>query len=347
MEILVTGGMGYIGSHTCVQMLLEGMQPIILDNLCNSSKEVLIRIEIITGYRPIFYYGDIRDEKLLDNIFTKHYIKAVIHFAGLKSINESVNKPLEYYDNNVYGTLMLIRSMYKANIKNIIFSSSATVYGNPEKVPITEDFKIGNTKHPYGRNKYIIERYLSNIQHLDNSWSVTLLRYFNPIGAYPSGIIGEDSHYEPNNLIPYISQVAIGRKKKLIIFGNDYPTSDGTGIRDYIHVMDVADGNIMALKSISLKPGLHIYNLGSGRGTSVLEILKIFEKICNKKIAYEIRSRRPGDIAECWSNPIKAKSDFGWTAKHSIETMLVDTWRWQCKNPYGYKQLLDKFNLNI
>lgn len=336
MEILVTGGMGYIGSHTCVQMLAAGMQPVILDNMCNASSEVLARIETLTGCRPVFYHGDVRDEKLLDTIFSNHTIKAVIHFAGLKAVGESVTKPLEYYDNNVNGTLVLARSMHRAGIKNIIFSSSATVYGDPATVPITEEFPIGNTTNPYGSSKFMVERCLSDLQYADNSWSVTLLRYFNPVGAHPSGTMGEDPQGIPNNLTPYITQVAIGRQQKLMIFGDDYPTPDGTGVRDYIHVMDLADGHIAALKSVGFKPGLHIYNLGTGNGTSVLEMLKAFEEACGKKIAYEISPRRPGDIAECWSSSAKAERDLGWKATRSIQQMAADGWRWQCQNPQGY-----------
>lgn len=336
VEILVTGGMGYIGSHTCVQMFAAGMQPVILDNLCNASSEVLTRMETLTGCRPVFYHGDVRDEKLLDTIFSNHSIQAVIHFAGLKAVGESVTKPLEYYDNNVNGTLVLARSMHRAGIKNIIFSSSATVYGDPATVPITEEFPIGNTTNPYGSSKYMVERCLSDLQYADNSWSVSLLRYFNPVGAHPSGTMGEDPQGIPNNLTPYITQVAIGRQQKLMIYGDDYPTPDGTGVRDYIHVMDLADGHIAALKSVGLKPGLHIYNLGTGKGTSVLAMLKAFEDACGKKIAYEIKSRRPGDIAECWSSPLKAECDLGWKATRSIQQMAADAWRWQCQNPHGY-----------
>ncbi|MFV9997109.1 MAG: UDP-glucose 4-epimerase GalE [Arsenophonus endosymbiont of Dermacentor nuttalli] len=338
MEILVTGGMGYIGSHTCVQMLAAGMQPVILDNLYNASSKVLARIETLTGCRPVFYHGDVRDEKLLDTIFSSHTIKAVIHFAGLKAVGESVTKPLEYYDNNINGTLVLARSMQRAGIKNIIFSSSATVYGDPATVPITEQFSIGNTTNPYGSSKYMVERCLSDLQYEDKGWSITLLRYFNPVGAHPSGTMGEDPRGIPNNLTPYITQVAIGRQQKLMIFGNDYPTLDGTGVRDYIHVMDLADGHIAALKSVGLKPGLHIYNLGTGKGTSVLEMLKAFEQASGKKIAYEIRARRPGDIAECWSSPVKAECDLGWKATRSVQEMAVDAWRWQCQNPQGYSK---------
>ncbi|MFP3014075.1 MAG: UDP-glucose 4-epimerase GalE [Arsenophonus sp.] len=336
MEILVTGGIGYIGSHTCVQLLTAGIQPIILDNLCNANIEVLARIKKITGCFPVFYYGDIRDEKLLNTIFSNHIIKAVIHFAGLKSVGESVIKPVEYYDNNVNGTLVLIRSMHRAGIKNIIFSSSATVYGNPTSVPITEEFPIGNTTNPYGSSKYMVERCLSDVQNADNNWSVTLLRYFNTVGAHPTGLIGEDPKGTPNNLTPYIIQVAIGRQKKLMVFGGDYDTADGTGVRDYIHVMDLADGHIVTLKSVGLKPGLRIYNLGTGKGTSVLEMLKIFEEVCGKTIDYEIISRRPGDIAEYWSNPMKAQYHLGWKATRSIKQIAADIWRWQCKNPEGY-----------
>ncbi|PHM46460.1 UDP-galactose-4-epimerase [Xenorhabdus mauleonii] len=337
MEILVTGGMGYIGSHTCVQMMEAGMTPIIIDNLCNANREVLARIEALTGTKPLFYEGDIRDEPFLDTIFSRHNIQSVIHFAGLKAVGESVDKPIEYYDNNVNGTLVLVRSMHKAGVKSIIFSSSATVYGDPDVVPITEDSTVGNTTNPYGTSKYMVERCLSDLHHAESDWSVVLLRYFNPVGAHPSGTMGEDPQGIPNNLMPYIAQVAVGRREKLSVYGNDYPTPDGTGVRDYIHVMDLADGHIAALNAVGKKSGLHIYNLGTGKGTSVLEMVEAFSQACGKPVPYEICPRRPGDIAECWSSPEKAERDLGWKAHRTVVEMTADAWRWQSQNPNGYK----------
>ncbi|UNH38861.1 UDP-glucose 4-epimerase GalE [Moellerella wisconsensis] len=334
--VLVTGGLGFIGSHTCIQMIEQGIQPVILDNLCNSNLEVLSRIETITGIRPIFYQGDIRDKALIDSIFAAHSIASVIHFAGLKAVGESVSKPIEYYDNNVNGTLVLVQSMQQAGIKSLIFSSSATVYGDPEEVPLTENSKVGGTTNPYGTSKYMVERILSDLHIAEQDWSITLLRYFNPVGAHASGLMGEDPSGIPNNLTPYIAQVAVGRREKLTVFGADYPTIDGTGVRDYIHVMDLADGHIAALNKVSQQSGLHIYNLGTGKGTSVLEMIAAFEKAAGKPIPYQLADRRPGDIAECWSNPEKALNDLGWKAKYSIQDMADDTWRWQHKNPNGY-----------
>ncbi|MCF7362976.1 UDP-glucose 4-epimerase GalE [Vibrio diazotrophicus] len=336
MKVLVTGGMGYIGSHTCVQMIDAGMEPIILDNLCNAKEKVLDRIKMISGVAPVFYHGDIRDEALLDSIFAEHDIKAVIHFAGLKAVGESVAKPLEYYDNNVNGSLVLARSMRKAGVKNIIFSSSATVYGDPASVPITESFPTGATTNPYGRSKYMVEECLSDLFNADPSWSITLLRYFNPVGAHPSGLMGEDPQGIPNNLMPYIAQVAVGRREKLSVYGNDYPTPDGTGVRDYIHVMDLADGHLAALTRVGLKSGLHIYNLGTGKGSSVLDMVEAFSQACGKDVAYEVCPRRAGDIAECWASTEKAERELGWKATRSVKEMTEDTWRWQVANPQGY-----------
>lgn len=336
MKVLVTGGMGYIGSHTCVQMIDAGIEPIILDNLCNAKEKVLDRIKMISGVAPVFYHGDIRDEALLDSIFVEHDIKAVIHFAGLKAVGESVVKPLEYYDNNVNGSLVLARSMRKAGVKNIIFSSSATVYGDPVSVPITESFPTGATTNPYGRSKYMVEECLSDLFNAEPSWSITLLRYFNPVGAHPSGLMGEDPQGIPNNLMPYIAQVAVGRREKLSVYGNDYPTPDGTGVRDYIHVMDLADGHLAALTHVGLKSGLHIYNLGTGKGSSVLDMVGAFSQACGKDVAYEICPRRAGDIAECWASTEKAERELGWKATRSVKEMTEDTWRWQVANPQGY-----------
>ena len=319
MKVLVTGGMGYIGSHTCVQLIDAGMEPIILDNLCNAKEKVLDRIKMISGVAPVFYHGDIRDEALLDSIFAEHDIKAVIHFAGLKAVGESVAKPLEYYDNNVNGSLVLARSMRKAGVKNIIFSSSATVYGDPASVPITESFPTGATTNPYGRSKYMVEECLSDLFNADPSWSITLLRYFNPVGAHPSGLMGEDPQGIPNNLMPYIAQVAVGRREKLSVYGNDYPTPDGTGVRDYIHVMDLADGHLAALTHVGQKSGLHIYNLGTGKGSSVLDMVEAFSQACGKDVAYEVCPRRAGDIAECWASTEKAEREMVWKATLSVK----------------------------
>lgn len=336
MKVLVTGGMGYIGSHTCVQMIQAGIDPIIVDNLSNAKIEVLSRIHALTDKTPVFYHGDIRDEAFLDKVFAEHNIDAVIHFAGLKAVGESVIKPLEYYDNNVNGSLVLARSMRKAGVKSIVFSSSATVYGDPEIVPITEDSPTGSITNPYGRSKYMVEQCLSDLVVAEPDWSVTLLRYFNPVGAHPSGTMGEDPQGVPNNLMPFIAQVAVGRREKLSIFGSDYPTPDGTGVRDYIHVMDLADGHLAALNTVAMKAGRHIYNLGSGSGSSVLEIVSAFAQASGVPIAYEICPRRPGDIAECWASTTKAERDLAWKVTRSINEMAADTWHWQSNNPQGY-----------
>ncbi|MBY8054969.1 UDP-glucose 4-epimerase GalE [Vibrio fluvialis] len=336
MDVLITGGMGYIGSHTCVQMIAAGMTPIMVDNLCNAKAEVLNRIEALTGVRPAFYQGDIRDEAFLDSVFAKHDVQAVIHFAGLKAVGESVRKPIEYYDNNVNGTLVLVRSMRKAGVKSLVFSSSATVYGDPQIVPITETSPTGATTNPYGRSKYMVEQCLADLVVAEPEWSITLLRYFNPVGAHPSGTMGEDPQGIPNNLMPFIAQVAVGRREKLAVFGNDYATPDGTGVRDYIHVMDLADGHIAALQAVGTQAGLHIYNLGTGKGSSVLDMVNAFSQACGKAVPYEICPRRPGDIAECWASTEKAQRELGWQAKLSLADMTADTWRWQSNNPQGY-----------
>lgn len=336
MKVLVTGGMGYIGSHTCIQMIEAGIEPIILDNLGNSKVAVLDRIEALTQVRPVFYQGDIRDEAFLDSIFAEHTISSVIHFAGLKAVGESVAKPLEYYDNNVNGSLVLARSMRKANVKSIVFSSSATVYGDPAIVPITENSPTGATTNPYGRSKYMVEECFSDLFDAENDWSITLLRYFNPVGAHPSGTMGEDPQGIPNNLMPFIAQVAVGRRESLSVFGNDYPTPDGTGVRDYIHVMDLADGHIAALKAVGEKSGLHIYNLGTGKGSSVLEMVEAFAEASGKPVPYTLCPRRAGDIAECWASTEKAEKELGWKATRNVMEMSADTWRWQSNNPKGY-----------
>ncbi|TMX44906.1 UDP-glucose 4-epimerase GalE [Vibrio sp. Hep-1b-8] len=335
MNILVTGGMGYIGSHTCIQMIEAGMTPVIFDNLYNSKASVLDRIQGVTGVRPMFIEGDIRDKALLVDVLKSNDIQAVIHFAGLKAVGESVTMPLEYYDNNVNGSLVLVAAMREANVKTLVFSSSATVYGDPASVPITEDFPTSAT-NPYGRSKLMVEECLSDFQKANPGWSITLLRYFNPVGSHPSGELGEDPQGIPNNLMPFVSQVAVGRREFLSVFGNDYPTKDGTGVRDYIHVMDLSDGHVAALEKVGQKSGLHIYNLGTGSGYSVIEMVKAFELASGKNVPYQIVARRPGDIAECWADPSKAIKELGWQAKRTLEEMTSDTWRWQSNNPQGY-----------
>ncbi|NOI29712.1 UDP-glucose 4-epimerase GalE [Vibrio coralliilyticus] len=335
MNVLVTGGMGYIGSHTCIQMIEARMTPVIFDNLYNSKKSVLKRVEQVTGVAPSFIEGDIRDKQALVAVMKAHQINAVIHFAGLKAVGESVEKPLEYYDNNVNGTLVLVDAMREVGVKSIVFSSSATVYGDPASVPITEDFPTSAT-NPYGRSKLMVEECLTDFQKANPDWSVTLLRYFNPVGSHPSGHLGEDPQGIPNNLMPFVSQVAVGRRECLSVFGDDYPTKDGTGVRDYIHVMDLADGHVAALKKVGQKEGLHVYNLGTGNGYSVLDMVKAFELASGKQVPYQIVERRPGDIAECWADPSKAMRDLEWKADRTLEEMTTDTWRWQSNNPQGY-----------
>lgn len=338
MNILVTGGMGYIGSHTCIQMIEAGMTPVIFDNLYNSKASVLDRIEGVTGVRPKFIEGDIRNKSLLIDVLKSQNIQAVIHFAGLKAVGESVAKPLEYYDNNVNGTLVLVDAMREADVKTLVFSSSATVYGDPASVPITEDFPTSAT-NPYGRSKLMVEECLTDFQKANPDWSITLLRYFNPVGSHPSGDLGEDPQGTPNNLMPFVSQVAVGRREFLSVFGDDYPTTDGTGVRDYIHVMDLSDGHIAALQKVGDKSGLHIYNLGTGNGYSVLEMVKAFEQASGKRVPYQIVERRPGDIAECWADPAKARKELGWQATRTLNEMTCDTWRWQSNNPQGYPEI--------
>lgn len=335
-QILVTGGAGYIGSHTVVQLLEAGAQVIVLDNLCNSKREVINRIEKITGRRPEFVVGDIRDRALLRAVFNNHRIDSVIHFAGLKAVGESVQKPLEYYDNNVSGSLILFEEMARAGVKSLVFSSSATVYGDPASVPITEDFPL-KTTNPYGQSKLMVEDILRDLYKSDASWNIALLRYFNPVGAHESGLIGEDPSGIPNNLMPFVAQVAVGKRAKLAVFGNDYPTPDGTGVRDYIHVDDLASGHLAAISALNKQGGLMTVNLGTGRGYSVLEMIKAFEKACGKSVEFEVINRRPGDIAACYANPLKAKELLGWVAQHDIDRMCVDAWRWQSMNPMGFK----------
>ncbi|MDH0449379.1 MULTISPECIES: UDP-glucose 4-epimerase GalE [unclassified Shewanella] len=336
MTILVTGGAGYIGTHTVVELLNAGNEVIVLDNLSNSSIEALNRVERITGKSVTFYQGDILNKALLQKVFSDHNIDAVIHFAGLKAVGESVTKPLKYYENNVTGTLILCQVMAEFKVKNLVFSSSATVYGDPASLPITEDFPTGAT-NPYGQSKLMVEHILADLHHSDPSWNIARLRYFNPVGAHASGLIGEDPNDIPNNLMPFIAQVAVGKREALSVFGNDYPTHDGTGVRDYIHVVDLALGHLKALEKLATKPGLVTYNLGTGQGYSVLDMVKAFEKACGKSIAYQIAPRRPGDIAACYANPDHAKTDLGWQATHSLEDMANSSWHWQSTNPNGYK----------
>lgn len=336
MKILVTGGAGYIGSHTCVELLNAGYEVVILDNFYNSSPEVLKRIKELTGKDFTFCECDVRDRKGLDKVFAENKIDAVIHFAGLKAVGESVRKPLEYYENNVGGTVTLCEAMRDAGCKKIVFSSSATVYGMNNPSPLNETMKIGGTTNPYGTTKYMIELILQDLYTSDNDWSVALLRYFNPIGAHESGRIGENPNGIPNNLMPYITQVAVGKLDHLNVFGNDYDTHDGTGVRDYIHVVDLALGHIKAVEKIADSKGVCIYNLGTGVGYSVLDVVKAFEKASGKEIKYEIVPRRPGDLATVYSDPTKAKKELGWVAERGLEKMCEDSWRWQKNNPEGY-----------
>ena len=336
MRILVTGGAGYIGSHTVLELLNTGYEVVVLDNLSNSSPESLKRVEKLTGKKVTFYEADILDRDKLNEIFSKEKFDACIHFAGLKAVGESVEKPWEYYENNIAGTLTLVDVMRKHNLKNIIFSSSATVYGDPAFVPITEECPKGQCTNPYGWTKSMLEQVLSDIQKADKEWNVILLRYFNPIGAHKSGTMGEDPNGIPNNLMPYITQVAIGKRDHLTIFGNDYDTHDGTGVRDYIHVVDLAIGHVKALNKIKENCGLKIYNLGTGHGYSVLDIVKNFEEANGIKIPYEIGPRRSGDIATCYASADKAKEELGWTAQYGIKEMCADSWNWQKNNPNGY-----------
>jgi len=338
VNYLITGGAGYIGSHTVLEFLLsKACQVIVLDNLHNSSVESLRRVERITGCVPLFVRGDIRDRALLEHLFAEHAIDAVAHFAGLKSVGESVEQPLAYYDNNVSGSVTLCQAMAAAGVFRLVFSSSATVYGDPREIPISESCPTGQPTNPYGRSKLIVEEMLLDLAASDRRWSIGLLRYFNPVGAHPSGMIGEDPSGVPNNLLPYISQVAVGSLQQLAVFGNDYPTKDGTGVRDYIHVVDLARGHLAALDYISRNSGAHVWNLGTGVGYSVLEMIEAFEQCSGRKIPYRIAPRRSGDIAECWSSPTKALQELGWKAERGLKEMMEDAWRWQVNNPDGYE----------
>lgn len=335
MKILVTGGAGYIGSHTCVELLEAGHDVVVIDNLCNSSRVSLDRVALLTGRTVSFVEGDIRDPAALMPILERGDIDAVIHFAGLKAVGESVEIPLTYYQNNITGTLALLEAMAETGVKRLVFSSSATVYGDPHTLPITEDFPL-SASNPYGRSKLIIEEMLRDIQLADPAWNIAILRYFNPVGAHESGQIGEDPRGVPNNLMPYIAQVAAGRLEQLSVFGGDYPTPDGTGVRDYIHVVDLARGHLAALERLQGDPGLMVHNLGTGKGYSVLEMIRAFEAASQKPVAYRVVDRRPGDIAACYADPGLAFRELGWRAERGLEQMCEDTWRWQSSNPQGY-----------
>ena len=335
MHILLTGGAGYIGSHTYIELVKAGFKPVILDNFYNAKPEVLKRLETITGAPVPFVEADIRDRAALDAVFAKWPFTAVVHFAGLKAVGESVAKPLMYYDNNVSGTVNLLEAMAAAKVKQLVFSSSATVYGDPHAVPIREDFPLSAT-NPYGRSKLMIEDILRDLYKSDASWDLALLRYFNPVGAHESGLIGEDPQGIPNNLMPFVAQVAVGKREKLSVFGNDYPTPDGTGVRDYIHVVDLAKGHVKALQKLAGNPGLVTVNLGTGQGYSVLDMVRAFEKAAGKSIPYQIVERRPGDIAACYADPANALAVLGWQAEKNLEDMCADGWRWQSGNPNGY-----------
>lgn len=336
MAILVTGGAGYIGSHTCVELLNSGYEVVVVDNFCNSTTESVKRVQKITGKTVKLYEGDVRDKDIMNKIFDENKIDSVIHFAGLKAVGESCAKPIEYYDNNLTSTLVLLDVMRKHGCKKIVFSSSATVYGTPERLPLDENCRVGGTTNPYGTSKYFQELMLRDVYASDNEWTVVLLRYFNPVGAHESGLIGEDPAGIPNNLTPYIAKVAIGELKEVGVFGNDYDTPDGTGVRDYIHVVDLARGHVAAIDKIT-KSGVYTYNLGTGNGSSVMDVIHAFEKACGKKLPYSIKPRRAGDIATCYADSDKAKRELGWEAKLDIDDMCASLWNWQTKNPKGYK----------
>ncbi|PVZ83741.1 UDP-glucose 4-epimerase GalE [Serratia sp. S1B] len=338
MAVLITGGSGYIGSHTVLTLLENNQEVVVLDNLINSSAVALQRVEEITGKQATFYPNDVADRATLKHIFSQHNISSVIHFAGLKSVGESTVKPLEYYLNNVSGTLVLLDEMRQAGINQFIFSSSATVYGKPEEVPLRETSRIGGTTNPYGTSKLMVEQILQDFAKAEPSFSITILRYFNPVGAHESGLIGEAPNGLPNNLMPYITQVAIGKLEKLSIFGDDYPTCDGTGVRDYIHVMDLAEGHLSALEHITKSKGVTVYNLGTGVGYSVLQMLHTFEQASGCQITYQVAPRRSGDIAECWADASLAREKLGWQAKRGLAEIMRDAWNWQKKNPQGYTQ---------
>lgn len=335
-KVLVTGGAGYIGSHATLVLLEAGFDVVVLDNLSNSSQESLRRVERITGKTVNFHEGDIRDATVLDKLFQTEPIEAVLHFAGLKAVGESVEKPLDYYDNNVHGTLVLCKAMTRAGVFKLVFSSSATVYGDPDSVPLSEKSPTKSPSNPYGRSKLFVEEILRDLSVADDRWSIALLRYFNPVGAHPSGLIGEDPRGIPNNLLPYLSQVAVGRREALQVFGNNYPTPDGTGVRDYIHVMDLVEGHLSALNALAGRKGAHVWNLGTGVGYSVLDMVKALEREVGREIPWRVVARRPGDVAECWADCGKAAAELNWKAKRTLEDMMADAWRWQSGNPQGY-----------
>ncbi|AOY00515.1 UDP-glucose 4-epimerase GalE [Jeongeupia sp. USM3] len=335
MHVLLTGGAGYIGSHTYVELVAAGFKPVILDNFHNAKPAVLERLATITGTAIEWINADVRDRAALDEVFKRFPIEAVVHFAGLKAVGESVEKPLEYYDNNVVGTLRLLEAMRAANVKKLVFSSSATVYGDPHTVPIREDFPLSAT-NPYGRSKLMVEDILRDLFKSDASWDLALLRYFNPVGAHASGLIGEDPQGIPNNLMPFVAQVAVGKREQLSVFGSDYPTPDGTGVRDFIHVVDLARGHVKALQKLAAEPGLVTVNLGTGVGYSVLDMVKAFEAASGKPVPYQLVARRPGDIAACYADPASAREQLGWVAEKTLQDMCNDGWRWQSRNPNGY-----------
>ena len=335
--ILVTGGAGYIGSHTVLQLLEQDYQVVVLDNLSNASEESLERVAQITGKNVIFQQGDIRDEQVLNALFSQHSVDAVIHFAGLKAVGESVEQPIKYYENNVFGTLQLCKVMQSHNVKNLVFSSSATVYGDPTELPLHENLPTGRPTNPYGQSKLMVEHVLTDLSASDREWNIVLLRYFNPVGAHLSGLIGEDPAGIPNNLMPFITQVATGKRDKLSIFGDDYDTPDGTGVRDYIHVEDLADGHLKALNKLAANAGLCTFNLGTGQGYSVLEMVKAFEAESGQAVPYAIVPRRSGDVAACYADPTLARQELGWQAQKGLEDMCRDSWRWQSQNPNGYR----------
>ena len=336
MKVLVTGGAGFIGSHTVVELLNAGYEAVVADNLCNASEESLKRVEKITGKKVAFYKVDVRDRAAMEKIFADEKIDWVIHFAGLKAVGESCKKPVEYYDNNLVSTLVLLEVMRDAGCKNIVFSSSATVYGDPNELPIKETTPLNPTTNPYGTSKVMQEMMLKDVYAADNGWNIVLLRYFNPVGAHESGLIGEDPKGIPNNLMPYVAQVASGKLQRIGVFGNDYPTPDGTGVRDYIHVVDLAKGHVAAIKALKTA-GVHVYNLGTGHGYSVLDMIRAFEKACGKTLPYVIKPRRAGDIASCYASSEKAEKELGWKAEYDLEKMCLDQWNWQKNNPNGYE----------
>ncbi|WP_257283029.1 UDP-glucose 4-epimerase GalE [Endozoicomonas sp. SESOKO1] len=338
MSILITGGAGYIGSHTCLELLNAGYDVVVVDNLCNSHETSLQRVAELTGKQAAFYPVDVRDKEALRGVFSQHNIEAVIHFAGLKAVGESTRIPLAYFDNNVSGTVKLLETMAEFDVRHLVFSSSATVYGDPHEVPIREDFPVGQVTNPYGRSKFMVEEILRDTAASDDRWNFSILRYFNPVGAHESGLIGEDPSGIPNNLMPYIAQVAVGKLEQLNVFGNDYATHDGTGVRDYIHVVDLALGHLAALRTHWTDQGVHTYNLGTGKGSSVLEMLHAFEKACGKQLPHQIQPRRPGDIAQCYADPAYAEQKLGWKATRTVDDMTIDTWRWQSENPNGFNQ---------